>query len=408
MLTFQLTNRAGDVLATFVKRGAGQVQVALNEKRTAQVTLSIYDPSVAPIFALKTYLKVLYGDHLCFWGPVTTPTWTASSPSASTVVVQAQDPFTLALEQNFHRYGDPTLDGYPNDGVGVGMIYDVTVPGPGLTADGVPHPGCFMGLDETTPAGIEPADIDNPTDSEGFWTKAERGQNAWDSMTQLMAGQAHGVELDVRPIDATHDALAPGVAWEPGYFCEVNRYAMRMTDLRGTVVMHRGFGRHDLESLTWQPDGMKVCNYSVQVTGQEDPADENHRRLVQDLSSMIDYGIMERFELAGSKDVGLLLEEKAHQIVLAYSEPPNYVTVVPVAERVRGVVGAGEPYRWLDHFEVGDRITVACRQGYMPPLDLDARVMRVTLDDAGQAKPVKTTVDLVPTLVDADGEPLGG
>ena len=150
----------------------------------------------------------------------------------------------------------------------------------------------------------------------------------------------------------------------------------------------------------FQPDGLKVCNYAVVVTpgGEDSPADDMHRRLTQDVDSMIDYGIMERWESSGVDDAQpLILQEKADQIVEAYGKLPEYVTVVPVAERQQGIAGAGEPYRWMDDFEVGDRIQAACRQGYLEK-HVDARVMRVTVSDKGHATPVRTAIDLAPTI----------
>ena len=121
------------------------------------------------------------------------------------------------------------------------------------------------------------------------------------------------------------------------------------------------------------------------------------------------YGIMEVWESSNIEDVQpRILQEKADQLTEAYNEPPPFITVVPATERNRELPGAGEPFRYLDHYGVGDRITIAARQGFMPPLNQVARVMQVQLADEKHGAPTKTTLDTAPTAKgeDTPGDPI--
>jgi hypothetical protein len=408
MLTFQITDRAGTVLRTLLDRRQGEVIVPLNDSRTAKVSLSIYDDSVKHVIPLARMLRVFYLDYIVFWGQITTPTWNLKDPQNSTVEVQAHDP-SLAWKMNFLRWGDlPVEDLYPLDGDGIRMIANSANPGPGLLSQGVPHSGIKYGYDSSIDAGPKPTNYAYPEPESGLWGKIRRGENVHAAI-QKVCEASTAPDWELLPIDVDH----PGreVTWSPGYYAELNTYALRMTDRSERVVFHKGFGKHNADEMTYQPDGMRVCNYAVvnKPGGEEDSADVNARALSQHLDSMQAYGIMERWESSNIEDVQpRILQHKADQLVEAYNEPPPFITVVPSTERRRGLPGAGDPYRYRDHYEVGDRIGIAARQGEMPPLSLTARVMNATLSDEKHGAPTKTTLDTAPTVKNTDdpGDPI--
>ncbi|WP_297775063.1 hypothetical protein [Mycobacterium sp.] len=394
MLLFQITDLLGVVKATCWQHEGGGVDIPLMDSRTATLKLSVYDPNVIEVKPLERMLKVFYNGHLEFWGVMLTPTWSSTADGDPAVQINAHDP-TIWWKKNNHRYGDRVLKGFPIDGRGLWQLAESAIPLQEQLARGIPHPGIFFGTDESTHTGPKPADMQNPQPGDGLWSVATRGQVVWETVQQL--GEAIvGPEWDLRPVDADH----PGVTstWQPGYYCELNAWDQRGVDRSGDVIFHHGFGRNNLDGFEWTPDGNSVVNYQVEVYpgGEKNSGDTARRAMAHNEASWLKYGIYEGWESSNSKDPQNVLQAKADLYVDTYSDPPDFITITPVAENGTGDPAAEQPYRYIDDFTVGDTIRAACKRGYML-VDVAARVMKVSLAAAASGQ-VKTTMDCVPDL----------
>jgi hypothetical protein len=394
MLTFQITDLDGEVLATIREHQGGEVVIPLNDSRTASVTVSVFDDVCQHIAPLSRMLKVFYHDWLVFWGVILKPSWSASDAANSRVTINAHDP-SLAWKKNYHRYGDYVVDvGYPIDGRGLWYLAESAVPSITQQNAGVRHPGILWGVDTSVHTGPKPTKIEEPQPGDGLWAICQRGQNVWESIGQLSEA-AIAPDWDLRPIDVDHPGAE--VLWLPGFYAEMNVYEKRMVDRSNTVVFHKGFGKNNVQDMTWEPDGDAVRNYAVEVYpgGERDRSDANRKALAHDQASWEEIGIYETWNSSNSTDSNEVLQLKADAWVAAYKEPPDFFTITPNPEGA--AFGTAEaPYRYIFDFTVGDLIGAAVKVGYMVHEGV-GRVRQVTLNHDG-ASTMSTTLECVPDV----------
>lgn len=398
MLRFQITDLSGNVLTTLFNNKGGEVIIPRSDSRTAKVALSVFDPKCVHIKPLKRMLKVWFNGHIVFWGVMLKPIWT-SAAGQNVVEINAHDQ-SIWWKKNFHRYGDYAVDtGYPISGAGIRVLHESAVPLPRQTARGIPGPGIDWGADtfvgwhyDGTLAlvvgnGPRPTSLKAPAVGDGLWSIATRGQQIFETIQQA-CGSILGGDWELEPSDV-----------KAGYFAKLNTYSRQGTDKSGTVVFHRGFGRNNLSSFMWEPDGDAVRNYQVEVTpgGESGRRDTTHRGYTHNEASWLEYGIYEGWDSSNSKgDSKDVLLAKAQAIVDAYSQPPDFFTITPMRESADASITAEESYRYIDDFGVGDTIRAACKTGFMI-CDLYGRINKVILT-SDQKGAVQTALECVPEV----------
>jgi hypothetical protein len=420
VLTFKITDLAGEELTTLLDHQGGEVVITQNDARTAKVTLSAYDARVGFIQPLSRMLKVYFWGELVFWGVILTPIWT-SQDSNPTVEINAHDQ-SIWWKKNYHRYGDYAVDvGYTINGKGMQTLAESAIPLPSQEARGVPGPGIYWGYDDSVDwrwadavggglvaeqgFGPYPADPSAPVAGEGVWGKIERGTNVFESITG-MGTSAVGPDWELRPVDAEHPpttnvggvrTLNPN-GYETGYYAQLDTYEHQGEDKSGTVVFHRNFGLDNLASLVWTPDGDKVINYSVAVApgGETDRADVRHRALSHNEASWLSIGIYESWQSAGQDDPKAVLQTKADADVEAYHLPPDFLTLGLLPDD-----GSGVAWRYLRDFEMGDEVGVAGMIG-VKLVQATARITKITLIQPSDSAATTTSLDVVPDVGGTD------
>jgi hypothetical protein len=410
VLLFQITDLESNVLATAWDHNGGEVACPLSDSRTAKLTLPMASPIIRAGHgrALDRMLKVTYvpfdaehgdDDYLVFWGVILTPNYNFSD---GTVELNAHDP-SIWWKKNNHRYGDYVVDeGYPIDGRGFRLLIESALPLPQQLARGVPHPGIYWGWNDVPNQGPKPADPANPAPGDGAYSVVQRGQQVWETVTQL-CGQVDGPEWDLLPVDARHQRYIrdadtgtrsyAGVG--AGYYVQLNTYEEKLVDRRASVAWHYGIGSQNLSELEWTPDGNAVVNYAVEVFpgGQSRRQDTQRRALWHNEASWLKYGIYEKWESSNAKDFDKrVLLAKAKAWVQAYNEPPSFFTATAQPE---GSARAA-PHAFMRDFELGDLMTVAGqRDGTV--MTAVARCQKVTLtcDEKGLVTPV---IEFVPHI----------
>lgn len=107
-LTWELLDPKGSRLAELKQRHPGaEVAIALNGKRTAQITLSLEDPAAELIRPFDRFLRVYLQNFLLFAGPIVVPRFDLSTAAGSAVAgegveVSAVDP-SIRLAQSFTK-----------------------------------------------------------------------------------------------------------------------------------------------------------------------------------------------------------------------------------------------------------------------------------------------------------------
>lgn len=396
-----LTDRQGVHLHRLWHFTSLTVTDPLNDAPTASLQLSLYNRGVEHVRPGDRMLKVTYGDRLVHWGIIMLP---SVDFSAGTIAVNSHDAACLSAKRNYHRYGDRVVDiGYPIDGLGGRYLLESCMPSVEQQLAGCLPAGFLWGADDTTHQAA--------FDAGGLWRKVTRGTNVWESLTNLAAiGRladesgtllAVGPDFRFRAVDSEHPGVSGSGAF-PGYYAEVDFFDRLGQDRTATAVFQHNFGSRSADQVTHDPDFAAVRNYWVQVNpgGTRSNADVN-RGLVQDLASWERYGIMEGWESSGQTDTPEVLESKARGYVEAYTEVPDYFTVVPAADR------AGVPVLGVD-YDLGDTITVQAKKGYRA-VNLTGRIVSTTMTQDGADGLTRVGLECVPTIdVDVSTNDLGG
>lgn len=377
---------AGGTIYHTSEGGGLQVIDTLNDARTAELTLSLYDRASRHARPLDRVLSVTYGPYLIFKGPIVQP---SIDFQAGTVTIHAHDP-TLRLKHHYHRKGDEAVDsGYPMDGTGMRILIESAFPSSTQVSNGVPPPGILWGNDTSTEQGPKPTNPNDPDPGDGIWRRVDRGENVWDSIVNLSEAVI-GPDFRFRPVDKDH----PGVNGtpDPGMFCELDTADTLGVDKSDVVYFEHGLGVDNAENVIWEPDGDVVRNWFQVVYPGGESGSTTRRALVQDIASTVDYGIMQGWESSGQRgDSQQVLEEKAKAWVTAYRRPPNFFTVVPRIDTGQGV------FDYDTNYKVGDTITARARKGERE-CNLLGRITSATIAAVDQAGNARVTLQCVPHL----------
>ena len=436
------TDLEGEVVGTPSNFWDTQVEIPLNDARLASTTVSIYDTvglgaggeNVTPADRM---LKVTYGDHLVFWGQILTPVWDAANKS---VQLQAHDP-TIRLKRHFHRYGDFAVGtrsqgGYPLNGMGARILVLSSFPTDRQEALGWPHPGIYFGFDSTTdftgqdgpyPSYPRPVDLEDIQDDEAIWFRAERGANVWDTLQNLTKA-VEGFDISFTPCDADHppqtnltgDGDWIAKEWSPGFYCQMNCWVeegndrtksnetdhevvvdeVTYTNGAKNVVFQCGFGRDNLDNFIFRPDAAQMRNYAGvhYPGGQRNKGDRKRMAHAWLQESAARYGQYHEWATADQKLDKPVMMMMAKAYLTAYGFPPTYFDIELSPDRFGGGVSSEEPYRYRDHFNLGDYITAEVKEGELHA-NLDARIVKITLNQEGNKRTVKTSLECVPKIL---------
>lgn len=373
------------------------MRIRLNDSRTASFRLSMHDEASKEVRPLDRAVRIFYHKHLVFNGVITTP---AAHFQAGHVIVNAHDP-TLKLKRANHRYGDIVVvspsnpaGGYTLDAQGARDLHRSADPSAAQLARGVKPTGIFDGK------------IVGAAGTAAIKRQAERGSGVWDTLSEITLA-AEGFDMEWEPTDAKHGSQS--ALWTPGRMVAFNAYENQGIDRSqgaNAVKFYYGYGRDNLLDFTLEPDGEGTTNYAVAVSdgGQTDEADTMHRALSHVEQSWLQYGIYQRWEAVSAEeanDPNAVLKAITNGIVGAYGFPPQRFTLELPDERdlfEEGGLPAGTPYRYLDHFGLGDRIYATAKKGYWKAAGR-GRVLGVTLNQQGKTSRVRTTLECVPTVI---------
>lgn len=384
-LDVSLTAIDGPQIATITDYSQCEVEVPINDGRTARVTCSLYNEGVADIVkdgaALKVFLKIRYYGIPVFWGPLTRPR--IDFPSG-TIELPARD-LSLRLERTFLRNGDYAVDTGYDVGGGTGMWQLLEAARLAGTA-----------WETHTPAIPDLSIAEGFTDYGGTFpttsTKALRGDNLWQKILDFSESRA-GPDFEIRPIDEQYnpngsDLHDPVTDWRN--VSEFNVYDRQGDpDKWETLRFHHGFGRDNAE-VTWEQGGDQVVNYVVAVGGD----DNTLRKFARNVTSWEEVGIYQAWDAGASNDADVL-EYRAHSTVKAYSRAPNYFTVAPRNDPPT----ARFAYRYMQDFEVGDAVLVAAKRSGVF-FEETGRITKVTLTLDEDSGLVQQALEVVPDVAD--------
>lgn len=355
-----------------------QVEIPLDDMRTATLELSVFDRMAAYVRPYERMLKCWLAfpwdtpDLLVFWGPITQPVWNYAEGK---VTVNALDP-GVRLQSHYLTIYDPIVDKHnapwkgtvPIDGVGIRMLRDAGRLWPSQIAFGIPSLGIADGFDTTT--------HEDPESTSRLTIGAQRGDKVWDKMIEVTSFEG-GPDFELEPSDD-----------EPGVYAVLNTADRLGRDLTRKVLLADGVGP-DNAAVTYEP-GPDLITY-VHVRSE----DGKKTLTVRDPDAAHKYGIYASVEdLQGNVPAAnwqSILRQRGEAVLGAYSTPPKNIEVEPQP------VSA---YHYGLSFVVGDTVRVAAQKGYAPRLDEEVRIKKVTL--AKSPEGVKETLEVVPHIDASD------
>ncbi len=360
----------------------GEVRMIRNGSRTADVTVSMFDPIVQYLVGkpYARFLKVYYRDQLVFWGPAKLM---VGDMAAGTLRISAMCP---SLRMIYHQLRRGDLIGAPIeldagnddkgavtvDHVGLRILRDAALNTAGQTARGVPDLGVTNGTNTYT------ADPDSRLG-------VTRGDQVWNTIVQL--SESLGPDFELEPHETT-----------VGTYAKLNTFASQGTDISDTVAYHYGTGHQNLENLTFS-DGTKYITHAHVLT-----RDLTHRVTSSNPESSAETGPYVSWDAtdydghdASDADVEAVLSAYGLDIIKAYSRPLIGLDLTLPIE------GASD-YRYGTDYNMGDIIGVAGRQGYVDLEEAPYRINAIALQQADANNAVRPVLGVVADRVTAAGD----
>ena len=375
-----ITDLAGEVKTWLTEFSDLSVEVPLNESRTANVTMSIYDEAFQHVSCGDRMLKVVYNEHLIFIGRIVIPRTSARDAICELSCIDN----TILLKHHYHRFGDPAVDqGFTWDGAGLVTLIQSAHPIAAHLTEGTPDIGILAGYDTTTPQTLW------GTGDDDYWSYAQRGSEVWESMTKLCNVAEIGPDMEFQPIDDDHNPL--GLVRGQWDHWMINAYD-KQGDADNTATFVLGYGADNLDDFTHEPDFDQCRTYATYVRpgGETGSTDYNGRRTYDDHDSRIKYGLMGTWESGEDKDGPKELRSKAKALVKGYAYPPDYFTLSPM-------LSGENTLAYLDDYKVGDEVNVKIQRGYFQS-DFRGRVVAVRVLQEDAAGNDRIEVDCVPNV----------
>lgn len=352
----------------------------LNDGRTAQVTLSMYDNLTETLAPWQQALRILYYRPLSdepeciFWGQCNVE----DDYTAGTVTLTGKDP----SERMTHHYlsiGDDALNDERD--YMAGRIF-VDHRGLGQLVDAAQAPnGPVLGLAIANQTMVERTRR----------LHVERGQSCW-QLVQDICETAVGPDIDVRPAQDTDEEV----------YAYLDAYEKMEGDKTGMITLEFGQGGDNLTELRVTPQ--RPGNH-IRVTDRD--RHYRIRAVAEDSRDLV--GVFQDFTASDWKVKGddtNALEEYATARARAYGVPPLQVEVT---------LRASDEQEWyyghpdyvgdvLGDFYVGDVVLFAATRGYRTYED-DVRITEVEISTEGWRSPVFTKLTVIPRAAE-DLEPL--
>lgn len=415
----QITELKGDVLATLTDFKDTEVVIPHCDSRTAKTTLSIYNPTLMKlgmglVAPMSRMLKIRYNGHLVFWGRILLPVWKTEQKTVELSCIDS----SVMYKKHYHTFGCRAVDyGYFIDGSGMWTLTESVEP---LQTQKSPRlgAGVYFGIDTTVhqihkkpTIGLEP-DI-----GQGAFRKVARGDNVWDSMTnmsQIEGPPAHtggvpvtGPDFELQPVDEedqpttidrktkkTEEEGVKARAWQPYFHAQINVSDRQGTNKEKDVIWHCGWGRNNLTDFEYAPNGDEIQNYCVCVNpgGPKSSSDFTSRAGSHNPVSWKEYGILGSWITAGQVDALSVLQAAADAKVAAYAWPLQNIVILP---KRQGEIGANVLYTYMDDYKVGDVISASVKKGALQ-MKGAGRVMQVTLKQVPNSVVAQEEVLLIP------------
>lgn len=163
----------------------------------------------------------------------------------------------------------------------------------------------------------------------------------------------------------------------------------------------------NLSGFDWEPDGDQVHNQRVTLQSANTEEKRSIRAIARNRTSWGEIGVYSNWDSQGGENVVDVspdnLKGQAIIDVETYGRPPSfcklYLQLEPAdAYPVFGASGY-HPQPWRD-FDLGDRVKVRARKGYMDTGLQVMRIMGIKVSQADAAGNVTVEVDCVPHMTD--------
>lgn len=290
----------------------GKVNVAMGERQTASVSLSLEDPAAALVYPLYTVLKVLQDDTPVFTGLCLKPRFNIQ---AKAVQINAVD---LSWRWE-HLFVGQRSDGagLPNAVSWNPWRWEARQPSSMLdwlaqhfeptsaeAAAGVPTHGVYVedqGIGTSRNRDVPPG-----TQGKKFLDDLSEGDSSM------------GIEYWFAPLDNTNY-----------YHNHLQIFAPRMgSDKSGVVIFHAGWGQHNTTDFSWEPDGGPVVNRST-VTGQVIEGDPQKAARADQPEAQRGFGIYGDFQARADVLDQSVLNEYAQGQVSTAGWPQDFFSFIP-------------------------------------------------------------------------------
>lgn len=344
-----------------------QVEIPLNDARTATVTMSVHEPVLAALATLPQVpymacLRVYYrGSTVAFWGPITTRT---VDMGAGTVTLTAVDP-SIKLTRHFLRRGDLA------DTLGQAELRGVNGDQGWISVD---HRGLRALRDAATTETFAPLGIIvgfNDVEESANLLGVSRGDQVWEKWLELV--NTGGPDFDLRPVLGT-----------PGAYVTLDTVQHLGSDLSAYgFALHYGCGRNNLEGVSFT-DGEQYTNlvHAIDADSQFRVTKANATTLARTGPYMewLSTGYTAPDGVPASQVTGAL-EQYADDVLAVAGEPSRTLTLTLPVDTDPSMDGF-----WFGNgFYVGDSVPVAARNGNIVLNEELYRIVRVTLSQDGES-----------------------
>lgn len=366
----------------------GQVEIPLNDQRTAKVTISVYDPACQDILPLERFLHVRYLGKVVFWGPMTDPVWDVTDGTVTINALGAE----WRSSKAFVREGD-TINGVVVGNSDTDPDGTVGVDCP-ITSDGMwDIVSTSFNTDEQAARGVPDIGIDRGLTGDGGSTetiKVSRGDETFGTVQKF--GEALlGPDFSFEP----QDMLDGGWA---GNYVKFNTFDKKGADKTGVLRLQYNWGQNNLDGYQETPSGTAVVTHAHRLS-----ADGKNRGTAAATGPSARFGVYVDWDAIEGNPAGDTEDDK--DAVLAgigkvtvedYGEPPAFITIVPK------LAIDGQPFlRYGSDYVEGDEVHVSAHKGFYRR-GWDARITKVTLSQTNAQRSTLPAIEVVPKILDSD------
>lgn len=367
----------------------GEIDIPLNDSRTAKVTFSVHDTALAQAVQNRAYeicLKGYYRGVLIFWGAVNQ---IGGDLKEGTITLSAIDRSGPLLRHQLRR-GD--LAGGPRkymmrppddrgavsiDHIGLRLLRDAGMNTAEQTARDMPDLGIVDGTNDF---------VADPETLMGV----DRGFQVWNAMVQL--SQSRGPDFELEPVE---DVV--------GAYAQLNTFITQGNDKTGSVQFHFGTGlSNNLENLTFAEGEQYVTHAhaldregNYRFTESNTASSGETGAYVQWDATDFEAPLNSPYAAANAENV---LRAFAQNVITAHSRPSMVFALTLPLETEDGYHYGTEQ----GSYAVGDIVDVAGKAGGLNfGADFPHRITRVTLKQEGEG--LRPVLQVIPDRTLNDG-----